>query len=110
MKRTRSILLTVALAGLVALAGAGCTTRTLTLPGGGTYKSTRFGNKEAIKRVEFHGPKGEVFILEGYAGDQVEGLGIVTEAAARGAVQGLTGQYKLAPKNDTSTAQPEIAQ
>lgn len=55
------------------------------------YKSTRVGNKEAIKRVEYRGADGAVFILEGYASDQVEGLGIVTEAAARGAVQGLTG-------------------
>lgn len=100
----------ILLAGVVILATAlaGCTTRTLTLPGGGTYKSTRFGNKETMRRVEYVSPKGERFILEGFAGDQVEGLGVVTEAAARGAVQGLTGQYKLAPRNDASTPQPEL--
>lgn len=97
--------------GVVALAG--CTTRTAKTPDGRViYTSTRFGNKEAIRRVEYRAPDGSVFILEGYASDQVEGLGIVTEAAARGAVQGLTGQasaLKLVPKDDPSTIKQEIA-
>lgn len=77
---------------LLALIIAGCTTRTAQTPDGKViYKSTRFGNKEAIKRVEYRGADGVVFILEGYSSDQVEGMGIVAEAAARGAVQGMTG-------------------
>ena len=108
---------------LVALALlAGCTTRTAQTPDGRVlYKSTRFGNKEAIKRVEYRSKDGTVFILEGFSSDQVEGLGIVTEAAARGAVQGLTGQagglakpatipdgMKLVPKDDPSKPQQEV--
>lgn len=108
---------------LIALALlAGCSTRTAQTPDGRVlYKSTRFGNKESIRRVEYRAPDGSVFILEGFAGDQVEGLGIVTEAAARGAVQGLTGQagglakpatipegMKVVPKDDPSKPQPEI--
>lgn len=76
---------------LLAIA-AGCTTRTAQTPDGKViYKSTRFGNKEAIKRVEYRAPDGSVFILDGYSSDQVEGMGIIAEAAARGAVQGMTG-------------------
>lgn len=107
--------------GVVALAG--CTTRTAQTPDGRVlYKSTRFGNKEAIKRVEYRTKDGTVFILEGFSSDQVEGLGIVTEAAARGAVQGMTGQagslakptsipdgMKLVPKDDPSTPKMEFA-
>lgn len=96
---------------LVAVA-CGCSTRTAQTPDGRVlYKSTRFGNKESIRRVEYRAPDGSVFILEGFAGDQVEGLGIVTEAAARGAVQGLTGQgssLKVVPKDDASKPQPEV--
>jgi hypothetical protein len=80
---------------LLALVIAGCTTRTAQTPDGKViYKSTRFGNKEAIKRVEYHGADGVVFILEGYSADQVEGMSIIAESAARGAVQGMTGQVK----------------
>lgn len=99
-----------------------CTTRTAQTPDGKVlYKSTRFGNKEAIKRVEYRGADGAVFILEGYSSDQVEGMGIVAEAAARGAVQGLTGGggsalsgsavpagMKLVPKDDPSTPKLEV--
>lgn len=82
---------------LLALVFVGCATRTAQTPDGRViYKSTRFGNKESIKRVEYRAPDGSVFILEGYSGDQVEGLGIVAEASARGVVQGMTGQAKLA--------------
>lgn len=98
---------TLLIASLFAFCG--CTTRTLTMPDGReVYKSTRFGNKESIKRVEYRSAKGEVFILEGYDSDQVQAIGIAAEAAARGAVSGLTGGYKLAPKNDQSEPQPEI--
>lgn len=68
----------------------GCSTRTLTLPDGRViYKSVRFGMKEAIKRVEYKDANGQSFVLEGYASDQVEALGVVTEAAVRGAVSGV---------------------
>lgn len=101
---------------------AGCTTRTAQTPDGRViYKSTRVGNKEAIKRVEYRDPDGSVFILEGYSSDQVEGMGIIAEAAARGAVQGMTGGaggavplssipagMKMVPKDDPSKPQPEI--
>ncbi len=96
---------------------AGCTTRTASTPDGWVlYKSTRFGNKEAIKRVEYRGKDGSVFILEGYASDQVEGLGIIAESAARGAVQGITGGagggvpagMKLVPKDDPSKPHLEV--
>lgn len=97
---------------LLAAIACGCSTRTAQTPDGRVlYKSTRFGNKESIRRVEYRAPDGSVFILEGFAGDQVEGLGIVTEAAARGAVQGLTGQgsaMKIVPKDDPSKPQPEV--
>lgn len=74
-----SMLLVIALALM-----AGCTTRTAQTPDGKViYKSTRVGNKEAIKRVEYRGADGVVFILEGYSSDQVEGMGIIAEAAAR---------------------------
>jgi len=73
-----------------------------------TYTSGRLGNNEALKEVRFQGPNGEVFIIQGWSGNQTEGMGIVAESAAKGAVQGLTGQYKLAPKNDVSIPQPEI--
>lgn len=73
-----------------------------------TYTSTRLGNNEALKEVRFEGPNGEVFIIQGWSGNQTEGMGIIAEASARGAVQGLTGQYKLAPKNDVSLPQPEL--
>ena len=53
------------------------------------YKSIRFGMREAIKKVEFHDANGQTFILEGYASDQVEALGVVTEAAVRGAISGV---------------------
>ena len=71
---------------LILLLTAGCATRTVTLPDGSIlYKSTRLGNKEQIKRLEFrHGA--DVFILEGYSSDQVEALGIVTEAAVKAAI------------------------
>lgn len=96
---------------IIAIALCGCTTRTLTLPDGReVYKSTRFGNKESIKRVEYRGAKGEIFVLEGYDSDQVQAIGIAAEAAARGAVSGLTGGYKLAPKNDASEPQLELDQ
>lgn len=107
---------------LIALAVmAGCATRTAQTPDGKVlYKSTRFGNKEGIKRVEYRGADGAVFILEGYSSDQVEGMGIIAEAAARGAVQGITGGaggasvrsipegMKLVPKDDPSKPQLEL--
>lgn len=96
----------------------GCSVRTATLPDGRVlYSSKRFGTKEQIKRVEFRGSKGEVFILEGYAGDQVEALGVVTEAAVKGAVSAavpgagllsVPAGFKLAPKDDPSTPKLEI--
>lgn len=116
MKHAPIVLLT-----LLAIA-AGCTTRTAQTPDGKViYKSTRFGNKEAIKRVEYRAPDGSLFILEGYSSDQVEGMGIVAEAAARGAVQGMTGGggsavplssipvgMKMVPKDDPSKPQLEV--
>ncbi len=71
---------------LLLLLLAGCATRTVTLPDGSVlYKSSRFGNKEQIKRIEFrHGA--DVFILEGYSSDQVEVLSAVTEAAVKAAI------------------------
>lgn len=73
-----------------------------------TYTSGRLGNNEALKEVRFQGPNGELFIIQGWSGNQTEGMGIIAESSARGAVQGLTGQYKLAPKNDVSLPQPEL--
>jgi len=80
----------LALVALIAITG--CTTRTVTLPDGSVlYKSSRFGNKEQIRRLEFrHGT--DVFILEGYSSDQVEALGIVTKAAVEGAISGMKGK------------------
>ena len=67
-----------------------CTTRTVTLPDGRVvYKSSRFGNKESIKRFEFSASDGTRIVIEGYSGDQVEALGIVTKAAVEGAVEGM---------------------
>ncbi len=82
-----AIAVTVTLACLV-----GCSARKAMTPDGRVlYKSTRFGNRESIKRVEYRGPDGAVFIMEGFSGDQVEGMSMVAEASARGAVQGITG-------------------
>jgi len=71
---------------IIPLLLVGCATRTVTLPDGSVlYKSSRFGNKEQIKRLEFrHGS--DVFILEGYSSDQVEALGVVTKAAVEAAI------------------------
>lgn len=111
------------LACIILVGLCACSSRTVTLPDGRTlYKSQRFGNKEQVKRVEFRSAKGDVFILEGYASDQVEALGVVTEAAVKGAVSaavpgaGLINRsgppdgWKLVPKDDPSTPQPEIAE
>lgn len=82
MKRTISII-------MLALAASACSTRQATLPDGRVlYRSTRFGVKERIKHIEFRSAAGDVFIMKGYADDQAEALGIVTEAAVRGAVSG----------------------
>lgn len=97
---------------------AGCSVRTATLPDGRVlYKSSRFGTKEQIKHVEFRSAGGDVFVMDGYAGDQVEALGVVTEAAVKGAVSaavpgaGLLSVppgYKLAPKDDPSVPKLEL--
>jgi hypothetical protein len=112
-----------AIALLAACLAFGCTTRKAALPDGRVlYQSTRFGNKEAIKRVEFRSAAGDVFVLEGYASDQVEAIGVAVEAAARGAVGALVPSagvtragppsvpagFKLVPKDDPSRAVPEI--
>jgi len=108
---------------LVVLSCVGCSVRKASMPDGRVlYQSTRFGNKESIKRVEFRSEGGALFVLEGYASDQVEAIGIAAEAAARGAVSALVPSsaatrqgppsvpsgWKLAPKDDPSEAQPEI--
>lgn len=72
--------------------GSGCSTRKITTPDGRfTYQSSRLGAKESVKELEFQLPDGSRFVMRGYAGDQVEGLVGVTEATARGVVQGFTG-------------------
>jgi len=68
---------------------AGCTTRELVLPGGGSYKSTRIGNKEAIGEVEVRNPDGTVFILRNFASDQVEALRQIAAGVAEGTAKGM---------------------
>lgn len=116
----KSILHVLILASVVL---AGCTTREATLPDGRVlYRSARFATNEKLKRVEFRGADGSYFLIEGYGGNQTDAIGIAAEAAARGAVNGITGGatamrsgppavppgYKLVPKDDPSSAQPEI--
>lgn len=101
-----------------------CSTRKATLPDGRVlYQSNRFGTKEQIKHVEFRSAAGDVFVLDGYASDQVEALGVVTEAAVKAAVSSMApvpatrsgppvvpAGFKLVPKDDPSKPQPEILQ
>lgn len=117
---------------LVAVVLSGCSSRTVSHPATGQkiYESTRFGNKESVKRVEYTGPNGERFVLEGYQSDQAEGLGIVAYSTARGVAEGFGGGggsslgalapvvaqkltkdpqapagYKIVPKDDPSVPQ-----
>jgi hypothetical protein len=72
---------------LALILSAGCTTREFTF-GDMKYKSTRFGNKERIKSIEFrHGD--DLIKIVGYSNDQVEALGIVTEAAVTAAIKSM---------------------
>jgi hypothetical protein len=110
------------LLSIIILLACSCSTRRATLPDGRVlYESTRIGTKEQVKHVEFRSASGDVFIMDGYASDGVEALGIVTEAAVRGAVgsvvpsplagagqRGIPAGFKLVPKDDPSTAKPEI--
>lgn len=103
---------------IVILLAFGCSSRKAMLPDGRVlYESLRFGTKEQIKHVEFRSAQGDVFVLDGYAGDQVEALGVVTEAAVRGAVGAavpgsgalrIPSGFKLAPKDDPSTSKLEV--
>lgn len=82
-------------AGIGLLLVAGCTSRNLSMPtkaGPFVYESQRLGNKETIKEATFVGADGSSFTLKGFTSDQVEALGVVAEAAARGAVQAMIGQ------------------
>ena len=99
-----------------------CSTRKATLPDGRVlYQSGRFGTKEQIKHVEFRSAQGDVFVLDGYASDQVEALGVVTEAAVKAAVSSMVpvpstrsgppavpSGFKLVPKDDPSTPHMEV--
>jgi len=112
------------LASLCLLAvAAGCTTRTATLPDGRVlYKSARFATDENMKRVEFRTKAGDVFILEGYAGNQTDAIGIAVEAAVKAALASSTGGasalrsgppavppgYKLVPVDDPSEPKLEV--
>lgn len=103
---------------LLFLFAFGCSSRKATLPDGRVlYQSLRFGTKEQVKHVEFRSAQGDVFVMDGYASDQVEALGVVTEAAVKGAVSAavpgagalrVPAGFKLAPKDDPSVPQPEI--
>lgn len=92
MKHPIQQLFIVVVLSWLAFTADGCATRTISI-GGATYKSTRFGNKEQIGEVEVRQGT-NVFILRGYRADQVEAIGIAAEAAARGAVSGMTGGLK----------------
>lgn len=107
----------------IAIIAAGCTTRTATLPDGRViYKSARFATDEKMKRVEFRSAGGDVFVMEGYSGNQTDAIGIAVEAAVKGALAGSTGGasavrsgppvvppgYKLVPVDDPSEPKPEI--
>ena len=103
---------------IIILLAFGCSSRKATLPDGRVlYQSFRFGTKEQVKHVEFRSALGDVFVMDGYASDQVEALGVVTEAAVRGAIGAaapgagalrVPAGFKLAPKDDPSVPQPEI--
>lgn len=100
---------------LLVVCACGCQYRKIKIPykagttnAVATYTSAGFGNKEGLKEVTFKGPNGEQFTITGFSRNQVDGLEKFSEGAARGAVQGMMGQYKLSPKNDASSAQPEI--
>lgn len=102
---------TLLLVGLIGLCG--CSYRKLEIPYkvGGTnsvasYRSGRLGNNEALKRVEFRGPNGESFIIEGWSGNQSESMAMVAEGATRGAVAGFTGQYNQAGRATQTTGVP----
>lgn len=77
------------LAAALAAGLSGCTTRTLTLPGGASYRSKRFGNVEKLGVVEFRQGT-NTFRIEGYSGDQVTLAREVTEAAVSAAIKGVT--------------------
>ena len=84
--------LALTILALSALLAGGCSTREISIPGTNLgYKSTRFGNKENIRRIEYRSIDGSVLIVEGFVSDQVEALGVVTEAAVKGAVAGAKG-------------------
>lgn len=126
MKDTIQLFRGVLVVGALCLVG--CTTRDIVLPNGaGTYKSTRFGNKEVIGRIEFRGEDGSALIVDGFKSDQVQALGVVAEAAVRGAVSSMVpaarstptvsladlmpripAGFKLVPIDDPSTPQLEV--
>ena len=90
MKRISPILT----AGIGLLLVAGCAQRKISMPtkpGPFVFDSATFGNKESFKEATFIGADGTTFTLKGFSSDQVEALGVVAEAAARGAVQAFTG-------------------
>jgi len=107
---------------VILLIACSCSTRKATLPDGRVlYQSSRFGTKEQIKHVEFRSAQGDVFVLDGYASDQVEALGVVTEAAVKAAVSSMVpvpstrsgppavpSGYKIVPKDDPSTPRLEV--
>jgi len=78
-----------ALLTLLLAAAAGCAHREITLPGGVSYKSTRFGVKEDFADINFTQQTNGAAALrvQGVKSDLVTGLGVVTEAAVSAAVK-----------------------
>jgi len=74
---------------LLAFVALGCTCREITLPGGVSYKSTRFGVKEDFADIAFTQQTNGAAALrvQGVKSDLVTGLGVVTEAAVSAAVK-----------------------
>lgn len=74
---------------VTAVLATGCAVREFRL-GDAVYKSSRFGNREAIAQVELT-HNGTTFIMRGYQGDQVEGLRVAVDAAVTAALRSGLG-------------------
>lgn len=71
---------------LLCLLAIGCTTRTIQIDANTVYKSTRFGNKENIGEITYTSKDGTKLTVKAFRSDQVEALGVITEAAVKAAI------------------------
>ncbi len=77
----------------IVVALSGCTKVTRKADGSWSYTSAL--SRKSAKRVSVTTPDGTKMTLEGYQNDQVEVIGVATEAAVRGAVTAAKGGTPL---------------